>query len=193
MTEESQTSEPVEKVPPHCEPDHVCAPSALIPAWWSGFLFHVLNPRQISMYMYLTMLSDDRGECSPTVDQIREDLGLYSTSMVFEALAALDDLGFITRIRAAFPGIRARRNLYRRPSCESTLYRLLERGRIDGHLRSTNPTRAPASAESQALIEEGLAILLGTAYDQYQRTPEDEKRAVLMELFAAPPGSALMD
>jgi hypothetical protein len=112
---------------------------------------------------------------------------------VFEALAALDDLGFITRIRAAFPGIRARRNLYRRPSCESTLYRLLERGRIDGHLRSTNPTRAPASAESQALIEEGLAILLDTAYEQYQNTPEDEKRAVLMELFAAPAGTALMD
>jgi SOS-response transcriptional repressor LexA len=57
----------------------------------------VLNPRQISMYLYLTMLCDERGECSPTVDQIREDLGLYSTSMVFEALAALDDLGFITR------------------------------------------------------------------------------------------------
>jgi hypothetical protein len=190
--EESQTSEPVEKVPPHCEPDHVCAPTALIPAWWSGFLFHVLNPRQISMYLYLTMLSDERGECSPTVDQIREDLGLYSTSMVFEALAALDDLGFITRIRAAFPGIRARRNLYRRPSCESTLYRLLERGRIDGHLRSTNPTRAPASAESLALIDEGLAILLGPSYDQYQRTPEEDKRALLMELFTSEPGSAVV-
>lgn len=179
--------------PPPCEPEHVCAPSAVIPAWWSGFLFHVLNPRQISMYMYLTMLSDERGECSPTVDQIREDLGLYSTSMVFEALAALDDLGFIIRIRAAFPGIRARRNLYRRPSCESTLYRLLERGRIDGHLRSTNPTRAPASAESQALIEEGLVTLLGAKYDQYRRTPEEDKRVVLMEQLAAANGLAAMD
>jgi len=145
------------------------------------------------MYMYLTMLSDERGECSPTIDQIREDLGLYSTSMVFEALAALDDLGFITRIRAAFPGIRARRNLYRRPSCESTLYRLLERGRIDGHLRSTNPTRAPASAESQALIEEGLAILLSADYARYQATPEEEKREVLMELLASASGSAVLD
>ncbi|HTX04088.1 MAG TPA: hypothetical protein VMD07_10440 [Candidatus Acidoferrales bacterium] len=193
MTEELQTTWQVNDDQPPCEPEHVCAPSALIPAWWSGFLFHVLNPRQISMYMYLTMLADERSECSPTIDQIREDLGLYSTSMVFEALAALDDLGFITRIRAAFPGIRARRNLYRRPSCESTLYRLLERGRIDGHLRSTNPTRAPASAESQALIEEGLAILLGEAYAKYQRTPEEEKRAVLMELLASGAGSAVLD
>jgi SOS-response transcriptional repressor LexA len=131
------------------------------------------------------MLSDPRGECSPTVDQIREDLGLYSSSMVFEALAALDDLGFITRVRAAFPGIRARRNLYRRPSCESTLIRLLERGRIDGHLRSTNPTRAPASAESQALTYEGLATLLGDAYELYHRAAsEEQKRNVLLELLA---------
>jgi hypothetical protein len=174
----------VEKVCPQCDAEHVCAPNALIPAWWSGFVFHVLNPRQISMYLYLTMLSDPRGECSPTIDQIREDLGLYSSSMVFEALAALDDLGFITRIRAAFPGTRARRNLYRRPSCQSTLTRLLERGRIDGHLRSTNPTRAPASAESQALIYEGLAELLGDAYERYHRAAsEAEKRNVLLKLL----------
>lgn len=188
-----QTNEPVDDAP-QCEPEHVCAPSALIPAWWSGFLFHVLNPRQISMYLYLTMLSDTRGECSPTVDQIREDLGLYSSSMVFEALAALDDLGFITRIRAAFPGIRARRNLYRRPSCESTLIRLLERGRIDGHLRSTNPTRAPASAESQALIYEGLAMLLGDAYGQYEDAKsESDKRDVLFRLLAEADRSTLVD
>jgi len=189
-----QTSVQVDDNLSQCEPGHVCAPSALIPAWWSGFLFHVLNPRQTSMYMYLTMLSDPRGECSPTVDQIREDLGLYSSSMVFEALAALDDLGFITRIRAAFPGIRARRNLYRRPSCESTLIRLLERGRIDGHLRSTNPTRAPASAESQALIYEGLATLLGESYEVYeQATSEEQRRAVLLELLTAREGSVVID
>jgi hypothetical protein len=176
----------VKKPEDKSDADHICAPNALIPAWWSGFLFHVLNPRQVSMYLYLTMLSDPRGECSPTIDQIREDLGLYSSSMVFEALAALDDLGFITRIRAAFPGTRARRNLYRRPSCESTLIHLLERGRIDGHLRSTNPTRAPASAESQALIYEGLAELLGDAYDRYHNAPsEDQKRTVLLALLAS--------
>jgi len=170
---------------PGSEPEHVCAPTALIPAWWSGFLFHALNPRQVSMYLYLTMLSDARGECSPTTDQIREDLGLYSASMVFEALAALDDLGFIKRVRAAFPGIRARRNLYRRPSCESTLLRLLERGRIDGYLHSTNTARAPASAESQALVSEGLAALLGDDFEIYHNAgSETEKRQLLLELFA---------
>jgi hypothetical protein len=62
---------------------------------------------------------------------------------------------------------------------------LLERGRIDGHLRSTNPTRAPASAESQALTYEGLATLLGDAYELYHRAPtEEQKRNVLLGLLA---------
>ncbi len=78
---------------------------ALVPAWWSAFIFHVLNPRQVCMYVYLVMLSDPKGECSPTIDQIREDLGLYSSSMVFEALAALEDLGFIV---ARAPSVRRR-------------------------------------------------------------------------------------
>jgi len=136
------------------------------------------------MYVYLTMLSDPAGACSPTIDQIREDLGLYSSSMVFEALSALDDLGFITRERAAFPGVRSRRNLYRRPSCESTLLRLIDRGRIDGDLRSTNPSRAPASAESQALVYEGLAQLLGATFERYNKAPVDARRTVLIELLA---------
>jgi predicted transcriptional regulator len=96
--------------------EHVCKPMALIPAWWSAFLFHILNPRQICMYVYLIMLSDEKGECSPTIDQIREDLGLYSSSMVFDALAALEDLGFVVRERQALAGVRSRRNLYRRPT-----------------------------------------------------------------------------
>jgi predicted transcriptional regulator len=176
--EESQTSNLVEN-----PTDHVCEPQASMPAWWSAFLFHVLNPRQICMYVYLAMLSDEKGECSPTIDQIREDLGLYSSSMVFEALSALEDLGFIQRQRQAFAGVRSRRNLYRRPSCELTLLRLLERGRIDGELRSTNPTRAPASPESQALVFDGLRELFGDAYATYDRAPQEAKRETLMTLL----------
>lgn len=135
------------------------------------------------MYVYLVMLGDPKGECSPTIDQIREDLGLYSSSMVFEALAALEDLGFMLRERQAFAGVRSRRNLYRRPTCESTLLRLLDRGRIDGELRSTNPTRSPASPESQALVLDGLRELLGEAYARYDQAPREHKREVLVELL----------
>ena len=145
-------------------------------------MFHVLNPRQICMYLYLSMLCNEGSECSPTIEQIREDLGLYSPSMVFEALAVLEDLAFITRERQSFPGVRAKRNVYGRPSCEETILRLLERDRIDGELRPRGGG-SPASHESQALVLDGLRQQLGAAYQQYAHAPAAEKREVLMEIL----------
>lgn len=133
------------------------------------------------MYLYLTMLSES-GECSPTIEQIREDLGLYSPSMVFEALAVLEDLGFIVRERQSFPGVRAKRNVYRIPACEATLLRLLERERIDGELKPKG-TGSPASQESQALIVEGLRVVLGDHYERYIRATKSAKRDVLIEIL----------
>ncbi len=145
-------------------------------------MFHVLNPRQVCMYLYLTMLAE-KGACSPTIEQIREDLGLYSPSMVFEALAVLEDLGFIVRERQSFPGVRAKRNLYRVPSCEATVLRLIERERIDGELKPKG-SGSPASAESQALVIEGLKGMLGEAgYERYSRVQKDAKRDVLVEIL----------
>jgi len=59
-----------------------CQPFAEFPAWWSGFLFHVLNPRQLSLYLYLSLLSATTGICHPTTKQIRQDLGLSSLTIV---------------------------------------------------------------------------------------------------------------
>ena len=143
-------------------------------------MFHILNPRQVCMFLYLAMLSDYKGECSPTIEQIREDLGLYSPSMVFEALTVLEDLAFVQRERQSFPGVRAKRNVYRRPTCELTLLRLLERDRIDGELRPKG-TNSPASRESQALVIEGLHEVLGDHYERYARATAEAKRDVLVE------------
>ncbi len=143
-------------------------------------MFHVLNPRQVCMYLYLAMLSDYKGECNPTIEQIREDLGLYSPSMVFEALAVLEDLAFVNRERQSFPGVRAKRNVYRRPPCEVTLLRLLERDRIDGELRPKGGG-SPASQESQALVTLGLREVLGDHYERYARATAITKRNVLVE------------
>jgi predicted transcriptional regulator len=162
-----------------------CQPTAALPAWWSAFLFHVLNPRQVCMYIYLIMLADEKGECSPTIDQIREDLGLYSSSMVFDALAALEDLGFIVRERQSIAGVRSRRNRYRRPSCEATLLRLLQRGRIDGELRATNPTRSPASPESQHLVNEGLREIIGGDFERYISASRERKKELLIDLLSS--------
>ncbi len=144
-------------------------------------MFRVLNPRQICMYLYLAMLSD-KGACSPTIEQIREDLGLYSPSMVFEALAVLEELAFMSRERRSFPGVRAKRNVYRRPPCEATILRLLERDRIDAELRPKGGG-SPASQESQVLVVDGLRQALGDDYERYARAAPATKRDVLIEIL----------
>lgn len=154
-----------------------------IPAWWSGFLFHVLNPRQISMYVYLIMLADERGVCHPTIEQIRKDLGLLSTTMVFESIAVLEEHGFFMRSRRTLPESRSRRNVYRRAACEYTILRLLETNKVDGNL---HPVGAgdPTSEESRMLIAEGLRTILGTGYNKYAQTPEAQKREMLISLLS---------
>lgn len=160
-----------------------CHPLAPIPAWWSAFLFQVLNPRQVCMYAYLAMLCSKKQTCHPTTDQIRGDLGLYSTSMVFEALAVLEELCFIERERQTFPGTRPRRNIYRLQPCEVTLLRLLEADLIDGSLRpvTRDGSNGGPSPESEKLISDGLQVMLGDAYPRYSSASGEEKREVLME------------
>jgi DNA-binding PadR family transcriptional regulator len=169
----------------HEESNDECHPLAPIPAWWSAFLFQILNPRQVCMYAYLAMLCSQKDSCHPTTDQIRADLGLYSTSMVFEALAVLEELQFIERERQTFPGTRPRRNVYRLHPCERTLLRLLEADLIDGSLRTiTADGGGTPSPESQALIREGLRETLGDDYGRYAETPDEAKRDVLVEILS---------
>lgn len=153
-----------------------------IPAWWSGFLFHVLNPRQISMYVYLMMLSDEDGACHPTIEEIRKDLGLLSTTMVFESIAVLEEYGFFVRSRESLPESRSRRNVYRRTACEYTILRLLETKRVDGDLAPVG-AGDPASPESRQLIETGLCELLEADYARYATAKANEKRDVLITIL----------
>jgi hypothetical protein len=159
-----------------------CQPLVAIPAWWSGFLFHVLNPRQVSMYVYLIMLADDRGVCHPTIDQIRKDLGLLSTTMVFESIAVLEEYGFFMRSRQTLPESRSRRNVYRRTACEYTILRLLETNKIDGDL---HPVGAgdPISEESRQLVRYGLRQILGNRYPTYANAPQEQRRDVLLGML----------
>ena len=162
-----------------------CHPLAPIPAWWCAFLFQILNPRQVCMYAYLAMLCSQKETCHPTTDQIRGDLGLYSTSMVFEALGVLEEYAFIERERRNVPGTRPRRNVYRLRACEATLLRLLELGLIDGLLRPVNRDGGQRSPESERLVGEGLAVLLDRKYPGYAAAPDDEKRPLLMQMLAS--------
>jgi len=134
------------------------------------------------MYVYLMMLADERGVCHPTIEQIRKDLGLLSTTMVFESIAVLEDYGFFVRSRQALPESRSRRNVYRRTACEYTILRLLETNRIDGNLQ---PIGSPdvASGDARQLVDEGLRDLLEDRYAQYAAAPAEKKRELLTDLL----------
>lgn len=132
------------------------------------------------MYVYLTMLADDRGICHPTIEQIRKDLGLLSTTMVFESIAVLEDYGFFVRSRQALPESRSRRNVYRRTACEYTILRLLETNRIDGRLHPVGSGEA-ASEDARQLVEAGLQEILGDGYARYMESPDQKKREHLID------------
>ncbi len=145
-------------------------------------MFHVLNPRQLSMYVYLIMLSDERGVCHPTIEQIRKDLGLLSTTMVFESIAVLEEYGFFVRSRESLPQSRSRRNVYRRTACEYTILRLLETNKLDGELVPAGSSEG-ASHDSRSLAEAGLKDLLGDRYARYAAASASDKRDVLMTIL----------
>ncbi|GAC1425004.1 MAG: hypothetical protein NVSMB5_19240 [Candidatus Velthaea sp.] len=157
-----------------------CKPYAEVPAWWSGFLFHVLNTRQISLYLYLSLLSSNTGACHPTTKQIRQDLGLASLTIVFESMSVLEQYGFILRQRRKVEYLNSRRNIYQRPSCEFTVLRLLEYGKIDGLLRPTPGFVNETSDESRELRDEWLRGFLKDRYAIYEAASLDDKRTVLM-------------
>lgn len=164
--------------------DDECAPFTEIPAWWSGFVFHVLNARQISLYLYLCMLLDAEGVCAPTVEQIRGDLGL-SGSIVFGALGALDASGFILRQRRYLATLRSRRNVYQRPACEFTVLRLLETGKIDGELRAAPGSAHQMSDEAEQLKTEWLQSVLEGQFAAYAAAPLPAKAEILRQALSA--------
>jgi hypothetical protein len=164
--------------------DDECAPFTEIPAWWSGFVFHVLNARQISLYLYLCMLLDAQGTCAPTVEQIRGDLGL-SGSIVFGALGALDAAGFILRQRRYLASLRSRRNVYQRPACEFTVLRLLETQKIDGDLRAVPGSTHRMSGEAEELKTEWLQGVLGSRFAAYAAASLETKAEILRRALSA--------
>jgi hypothetical protein len=149
----------------------------------SGFLYHVLNPRQVSIYLYLTMLACETNVCHPTTKQIRNDLHLSSLSIVFGAIGVLERYGFLLRERRQVPELNSRRNVYQRPSCEFTILRLLELGKIDGYLRPVSGATTEVSDDSRRLKDEWLRQTLGDLYGAYAAAPDDTKGDVLAGLL----------
>lgn len=165
--------------------NEVCQPFTEIPAWWSGFLFHVLNTRQLSVYLYLSMLADESGSCHPTTNQIRQDLGLSSLTIIFDAMSVLENCGFVLRRRQLVPGSNGRRNVYQRPSCEFTILQLLQSERLDGLLRPEPGSVNEMSSDARRLRDEWLRNTLDVHYAIYEAAPDQAKRGVLIDILKA--------
>lgn len=153
-----------------------------VPAWWNSFIFQVLNGRQLSLYLYLIMHMGDGDECHPTTEEIAADLGLASSTMIFEAMNVLVRNGFIRRTRTTLPELGTRRNVYRRPPCEFTVLCLLRHKLIDVNLMPVLRIARPSTA-SAALAERGLGALLGSEYAAFAASSDETKYDMLVDFL----------
>jgi len=126
---------------------------------------------------------DGENACHPTIEEIRSFVGLNSPAMVFEALAALDRLGFVARFPRMVATVSGRRNLYRRPPFEYTILKLLENGLLDDRLRVTHNESSYSPVVMEELDEARREMLDGR-YDEYVNAPSEERRQILLEQLA---------
>lgn len=157
--------------------DDLAAPYAVIPSSWRSFLFRILKPRELSLYIYLCSLCDKNSVAYPSIAQIQRDLDISSDTTVTAAIKALQDAGLFLRKRAVLPRqiSGAHRNVYQRPSMHYTLLHLLQKGRIDSSLHPISRTGDTPRAESKA-VHMALKKLLGSAYHRYEMLAGDGER-----------------
>lgn len=134
------------------------------------------------------MLMGDRNFCHPTTFEIARDLGLSSSTMVFDSMNVLERCGFILRSRRSIAHLGSRRNLYQRPSCRYTILHLLSEGLIDGYLRP-RPFSEPVAQEAQDLIRKGVEDLLGSGLHEYDVAHENVKTEALAQLLQTSSGT----
>jgi hypothetical protein len=156
-----------------------------IPAWWRRFLFRVLSPRELTVYLYISSLLDKNSLAWPTQAQIANETGVSSIDTVARAIKRLVQLGFFIRNTQHVAG--AQRSVYQRPAPEFTLLRLLDAKKIDNQL-------FPPGKESESFDDEldttdsavalGLQSLLGMqAYIQYVTTRDTDKESLRSALL----------
>lgn len=170
-------------------------PFLTFPAWWRRFIFQVVTPRELTVYLYLCSVMDENAIAFPTIDQIAEDLGL-TKQPVRDALRVLHRRGFLL-IRN---DDRRKITIYQRPAVAHTLLALLtgskgaadeddEEPRIDGYLVPYRGTRSDRERNfigmSDSVVNAGLAKVLSKgAYAMYQLAREKGgPDAVLREIL----------
>ena len=164
----------------------VPAPYFVLPSWWRGFIFKVLTPRQLAVYLYLCTLFDQNGVAYPRAAQIMRDLGLKNRNTLATAIEHLEFLGFIITAKRRLDRERKiKRTVYQRPSIEYTLRQMIEANTIDANLAPTNSPQPLDQGQIKATLL-GLRNLtkLPKWIQRYASIKNrHEKRAALLKIL----------
>ena len=165
------------------------APFFDIPSWWRRFVFRILTPRDFMVYCYIVSYCGRRKVAHPLIKHMKADLNISNSSVIYDSLKRLVDLGFLLKSQRVF---RLRLcNVYQRPCAEFTLLRLLSKEVIDGNLVPTKPGKRNAvhrDAYTRTLgsVASGLRNLLGNdLYTQWNAVSDADKADELFVIVAA--------
>lgn len=170
-----------------------------VPNWWRPFLYRVLKPNELAIYLYICSYAQKPGIAYVSLREMQRDFGLTNRHELIAATRELVRLGFLLleKGRVAKSRTEHDRNIFQRPSMTHTLLRLLERGVIDGEFRVTSlgkrrtgrtspkaPTRAGSFIDKTLL--RGLAGILGAdIVGEYLNTPTGRRSAYLKSALKA--------
>ena len=166
------------------------APFFGLPAWWRRFMFQILTPREVTVYLYLCSVMDQNAVAYPTIEQIAEDMAVKSRSIVVEAVNRLVATHFVLRSGEPYVGrIMGKRTVYQRPLPHYTILELLKSGLIDENLYPVDivmkKRNYDLTSASDEVVKSGLKRLIGaTNYAAFEmlKVPERRRRALIAAL-----------
>lgn len=172
--------------------DKFSAPFFTMPAWWRRFVFQVLVPRNVTIYLYYLSVMNRAGLAWPAVRQVASDLGVRDLDTVRGALRRLVDAGFLIAPtddeRRAFS--LGERPIYQHPHPAYTIHKLLEGNLVDGELYPmSNRERTADDKASDSVVLAGMKTMLGesmfAAYREALSLELEDRRAVLTDTLKA--------
>ena len=110
-----------------------------VPAWMRSFLYRILKPREIALYIYICSYMRLAGISYVSLREMQRDFGLTNRHELIESISNLERLGFLLRKKGRVAKARTEhdRNIYQRPSIAHTLWTLLDEDAIDGLFHPT--------------------------------------------------------
>lgn len=154
-----------------------------LPAAWRRFIFQILSNREFAVYAYVCSVMDPNAVAYPTPEQIAEDMGIRTRSVIVDALSSLVTYGFLLSGPEPRPGRMGRRTIYQRPLPHYTLWKLLDLKKIDANLFPTNNQRRDIdlTKASDDIVRASLQKLLGDKiYHAYSVLRDPDRRERLL-------------